>query len=205
MTQHTVGAVLTSLRQHVYQDNYQQLACDLAPYGVQLWYYQCLERSSVTYLSDSRVAMLSSFYQFSPAGVRDFMTTPDLSHAIQEALAQKETLLRWHNRRENLPWPDSDRVARQLHQQPVDPAATYRYADMMRYIRLITQQSVAHAARYFAMPDLLYWQMETAQIPMADDILDWLRETLNTDDLSQFMHAHDFDDAMRRAISGPHP
>ncbi|MDT6981384.1 hypothetical protein [Levilactobacillus zymae] len=200
---HTIGEILQTIRHCCYQDDLRGFKHDLMMFAIPDWYYFNLEKSQAYYLPTEKEDLLMRFFALEPARMAQFRTADDLPQAVNEALLDLVKKHAWEFRRMGLPWPDSAQVAKRLGKQPEDPTATFRYADLLRFLRVtILQKPVVLLADYFGLPPLIYWQMETAQVPVNAEIIAWLKEVLNTDDLRRYTHATDLKTAVDQAYDG---
>ncbi|MGP4117069.1 hypothetical protein ACS4N0_07820 [Levilactobacillus zymae] len=193
MMHHTIGEILRTIRQSAYQDDLRGLKHDLLMFDIPLWYYLNLETSQADRLPPEKEDLLMRFFALDPAILPQLRTAVDLKQAVSDAMLALLDKHAWQFRRMQLPWPDSAQVAQHFPSaHNSDPAAKFRYADLLRFLRVtILKKPVVSLADYFDLPPLIYWQTETAQKPLTADMVAWLKEVLNTDDLRQYTHADD--------------
>ncbi|KRK94958.1 hypothetical protein FD25_GL002143 [Levilactobacillus acidifarinae DSM 19394] len=201
---HTIGEILRTIRYSSYQDDLRGLKHDLMMFDIPDWYYLNLEHSQADHLPPEKEDLLLRFFALDPAILPQLRTAPDLQQAVNDAMLTLLDKHAWQFRRLQLPWPDSAQVAQHFDSpQNPDPDAKFRYADLLRFLRVtILKKPVVTLADYFDLPPLIYWQMETAQKPLTADMVAWLKEVLNTDDLRQYTHADDLMTAVDQAHDG---
>lgn len=195
MKRHTVGAVLTTLRTYFYHDDLATLAADLEWTGISPWFYRQLEQTAVVVPKSERwrfmIRLIMVTYDLEMSDFVRFQASPDLDAEIGALHATNQTHEAWRQRCEALAWPDSALVARRMPQPWFDPQATYQLGDVLHAVRMLDDSSVSQFADSLDLPDLLYWQMESGQLPLSEDLVTWLKRLFAVDDLTVFTHAQD--------------
>lgn len=185
---HSVGEILRTVRLYTYGHDLPELKDRLELFGIQLWVYQAIEARRSTTLSFDYQEILMHFFGLQVADYRAFQRTSDLKCAVKTAVDSHRQHEAWRIRREHLVWPDSARVARRLTGDHPTDRTQQTYAAILRCLRVdMLQQTVDELAAYFDLSPLLYWQMETAQLPLSDDMVCWAGELLGVTDLTVFL------------------
>ncbi|RXI78719.1 hypothetical protein [Levilactobacillus suantsaii] len=201
----TVGEILTTLRQWIYQDDLDTFRAELTLFDLPDWYYLNLEHSQAHRLKPETKRLLMGFYGLPASDFERLRTADDLSLAMEQVLTDSVLRHEAELRLAMIKWPDSAQVARRFHGHPdsTDPAAKYSYADLLRFLRTAClERSVVEMAQLLDLPPLIYWQKETGQSPFAPAQLDWLGAMLGTDDLKTYTHATDLATAVRNRNAG---
>lgn len=187
---HTIGDVLTALRQTIYPDDLAGFKDDLTTFAIPAWFYFNLEHSHAYHLPAKREAIFLHFFGLpATTTLADLQAAKDLPAAINAALTAHDQEYAWYFRRETLPWPDSQQVAQHFQAPKKDPTANFREADLLRFLRQELAKTVPQLADYFNLPPLIYWQIETGQRPLTADMVGWIKALLGVKDLRDLTHA----------------
>ncbi|WP_143463038.1 hypothetical protein [Levilactobacillus enshiensis] len=165
----------------------------LAMVDLPAWYLLELERGHITRPNPDTLTLIYDCYQMTAEQVAHFRMAPDLKVAITAIVTSKKAVGETYRRQGNQKWPSSDLYAtehRVVHM--ADPAARHSYADILRCVRQrIEWCPLLISSFYYRLSPMAYWQMEAAQLPVTDAVIQILCQRLNVATLDPFIYADD--------------
>ncbi|MFC6260602.1 hypothetical protein [Levilactobacillus fujinensis] len=165
----------------------------LAMVDLPTWYLLELERGHITRPNPDTLTLIYDCYQMTADQVANFRMAVNLKAAITKIITAKEATGQTYQRQSKLQWPSSDLYATE---HPVvkmeDPAARNSYADILRCVRKrIEWCPLLITSFYYRISPMAYWQMEAAQLPATNTVIQILCQRLNVTNLDRFIYAED--------------
>jgi len=165
----------------------------LAMVDLPTWYLLELERGHITHPDPDTLTLIYDCYQVTADQVANFRLAPDLKAAITTVITAKEATGQTYRRQSKFKWPSSDwYAAKHPVVKMADPAARNSYADILRCVReRIEWCPLLFTSFYYRLSPMAYWQMEAAQLPVTDTVIQILCQRLNVTNLDAFIYADD--------------